>query len=701
MTLCFVSALAWVAGAASPPVETSTQTEVITVRGQSFEEERTPSRTRIELGGPDARPADDAADALRGVNGVSAGRFGGHGLEPVIRGQQQNRLTVVSDGTAYMAGCMNRMDPPTAYTAIETYDGVEVTRGYHSVLDGAGASGGTVRFERAPPQFHGDRFYAGELGLGGDTNGVSGSLHGRVAVGEPDRFVQVFGALREAGRYDDGAGAEVRSAYRDHDLGLRAAYALDRAWRVVVSGERRGIDDAEYAGAPMDAPSSVAWSGSLGVERAASAGWLRRLEGRVFFSRVDHRMDNFSLRDNPVGPPNPDAGDPPHRSVDSTSWVVGGRLGGTMALGELELATVFDAQSNLRDATRYQGLGPDALDSVQSIMWPDVAVSQLGLGVEAGAMLTETTRLVVGGRYDRVLASYGRADEVSDLGGTSPNQLFDRYYGVRAQNANEDNFGGIVRVEQELGAGFSGSLEGSRSVRTADATERGIAAHGGSDPGRSWIGNPAIAPEQHHEVELGLSFEEPRFEIHLSGWADFVIDYIQRDQARGQEGIRRADGADIYRNVDARLLGSELEARWRPLSALQVEGALAYVHGDDLTDDRPLPNIPPLEGQLGLSWQVERWRVGARGRFAARQDRVDDDPSVGTGLDAGPTDAYAIADLFGSVWILPELRLDGGVTNLLDARYAHHLSRSTAFDPTVVRVNEPGRSFYLRVRGEL
>ena len=59
-------------------------------------------------------PAADAGEWLRRLNGVEGIRMGGHGLDPVIRGQQGNALNVLIDGGYVFGGCPNRMDPPTA-----------------------------------------------------------------------------------------------------------------------------------------------------------------------------------------------------------------------------------------------------------------------------------------------------------------------------------------------------------------------------------------------------------------------------------------------------------------------------------------------------------------------------------------------------------------------------------------------------------
>jgi iron complex outermembrane receptor protein len=84
-------------------------------------------------------------------------------------------------------------------------------------------------------------------------------------------------------------------------------------------------------------------------------------------------------------------------------------------------------------------------------------------------------------------------------------------------------------------------------------------------------------------------------------------------------------------------------------------------------------------------------------RWAARQSRVDDDPLTGSGLDAGETPGWAVLDIVASWRIGAGFRLLGGVENAIDRTYAEHLNRDDFFDPIRLQINEPGRSFWLRM----
>ena len=83
----------------------------------------------------------DAAEALLEVPGVSASRMSQHGLDILVRGQSATQLNVLLDGGYVHGGCPNRMDPPTSFAFLPSYDRVVVQKGVQSVLYGLGGVG--------------------------------------------------------------------------------------------------------------------------------------------------------------------------------------------------------------------------------------------------------------------------------------------------------------------------------------------------------------------------------------------------------------------------------------------------------------------------------------------------------------------------------------------------------------------------------
>ena len=624
--------------------------------------------------------ARETADLLRDIPGVSGSRMGGHGTDPVIRGLGQTRLNVLLDGAYVHGGCPNRMDPPTAYAPATGYERITVIKGVRTLEYGGGGPGGTILLERVTPRFVTDEQWRASADAGYRSNGDGWDVAADLAAGSPTGFARIIASHSEADNYDDGGGNEVRSAYEDNTGALLLGYTPNEDTRIELSAERQQLRDVLFAGAGMDSPKSDNDTYRLKFE-TADLGVLASLRGELYRSEVDHVMDNYSLRE----PPSPMM----LMRAPSSSDTTGGRLVTEMdsAIGRWKLG--IDFQDNDRDAIRIN----DFNGALNSVLWPGVSIDQTGLFAELSHDLNESDRLITGLRYDRVTADAGKADQVPDMPKLSPNALYALYYdGAQAEKRTEDNWGGLLRWEHDLASGLGIAYAGlSRSVRTADATERYIASNA-MMPSDRWVGNPHIDPEKHHQIEAGVQLAQGLWDLEATAFYTDVSDYILRDRYH-----QPANNATIYRNVDATLIGGEVTAGYQWSDRWRTALGVAYVWARNDTDDSPIAQIPPLEGIASLEYSADRWEAGARLRFAAKQTRVDDDPLTGSGLDSGETAGWAVADLYGRYRINDRFSLDAGIDNLFDKEYAQHLNRASAFDPEQVQVNEPGISAWIKL----
>jgi iron complex outermembrane receptor protein len=628
----------------------------------------------------------DTGEWLRSLPGVAGSRLGGHGIDPVIRGQSDTRLNILLDGAYVHGGCPNRMDPPTSYAPLASYDRVTVLRGSQTVRYGGGGSGGTVLLERYTERFTGGESYRADASAGYGSNGERRDYYADVASGNEAGFVRALAGHAKSNSYEDGNNDKVRSAYEEKGGALMFGMTPDADTRVEASIESIRGDDFLYAGR-MDAPKSDDDVYRLKLSRQGMQGFISQVEAELYHSDVDHVMDNFSLRPLPAMMMK--------MKVPSSSNTSGGRISIDHLTAGGSLWTVgVDVQNNSREAIRYAG---PALDTVNSLLWPQVDTDQAGLFVEAGFELSPRRRLNAGIRYDRVEASAGDAEETLSGMLLGPDQLYTLYYAATADDVTENNVGGFVRVEQDLRSAPVTLFAGfSRSVRTADATERFIAANNPMDPTLRWVGNPRLDPERHHQLELGLNAAPGAWTVRTSLYLDEVSDYILRDTARGQDGIAQSDLATIYRNIDARFYGGELELARNWGAHWSSRFSLARVYGRNTDDNAALAQIPAHQYSAALDYRRAGWMLGGRLHGAARQDRVDSNPASGSGLDAGETGGWTVLDVYAEVQVGNALTLRAGVDNLFDKAYADHINRANAFDPVQVQVNEPGRSLWLK-----
>ncbi len=626
----------------------------------------------------------DGGDYLSSVVGVSGSRMGGHGIDPVIHGQQQTQLNVINDGAYILGGCPNRMDPPTAYAAPDAYDSISIEKGYQSVQHGSGGSGGTILFERKPLPFESDEFgYMGKVSGGFQSNGHAHDTGIDVGAGNKELQLRGLWSHFSMGNYEDGDGVEVRSAATSESYALLPVWMPTPDTTIKGSVELTRMDDVLYAGAGMDAPYSNGLTHRISLEHRVHGDVVKGFAVKTYRSGVDHMMDNFSLRAN--------AG--MKMKTGSTSDTFGGTLSGDLDVSGVPLTLGIDLQNNDKDAKRYSGMAA-ASDATtpQSYMWPDVRIRQTGLFAEADPELTDSLRLRVGGRYDMVKASADGANQV--FGAVSANTLYFNHYGVRAEDKTEHNLGGLLRLEYDVASNAMIFAGLSRSVRTAEATERYMAANNGVAANR-WVGNPNLDPEKHHQIDVGVSLDGGAWKNTMSGYYDRVSDYIFRDLARGQSSVVATSGETIYRNINATLMGFEYETSYQLTPNWGLGAAFAYTYGQNRSDDDALSQIPPLEGKISVDYARDIWSFGSAFNFAMKQTRVDDGTAQ---RDVRETAGYGTLDLYAKADLKP-FDVSVGVYNLFDKKYASHLNRSNAVDPTEIQVNEPGRSVGIRISG--
>lgn len=621
----------------------------------------------------------DGGDFLKQLNGVSGSRFGGRGIEPIIRGQSQTQLNVLLDGAYVHGGCPNRMDPPASWAALETYEKVTVEKGVQTLQHGSGGSGGTVLFERDTRSIiDPEDGWSGKASATTMSNGVKHDVSADVTKAGQQGYVRVFTQDRDADNYADGDGQEVRSSYQHKQAGivLGATPTPERLFE--YSYENNDFSDALYPGAAMDSPEE---SGSIQRLKYQDKldGKVNSVDAEVYLSEVDHLMDNYSLR--------PQTGT--KMAVPTTSDTTGGKLALKSTVGNTSVTYGLNVQNRERDAVNKN---ISAGGVVTGLMWPGLTTDQTGIFAEAETPVGTADKLKYGLRVDQVNAAASKAAIAA--GGRTANQNYTAIYGYGASDKEETNVGGLLRYEKSLNPDTTAFAGVSHTVRTADETERFINKWGMTGADR-WVGNPNIKPEKHKQLDLGIS--QQRGKVRWTGtiFADQVDDFILRDKLT----TGASAGAQIYRNVDAELVGAELGAETKLTDKLRLSGDLAYVKRTNTTDDRPIAQTPPLNGKLQLDYNGTKWGGGARARFAAGQDRID---TVMVGAtEVGESAGYSTLDAYGRYNINKSTKVRFGVDNLLDKTYAEHVSRRNLdLGGTIERVNEAGRSAWLKLETE-
>ncbi|CDF82427.1 TonB-dependent outermembrane copper receptor OprC [Pseudomonas knackmussii B13] len=625
-------------------------------------------------------PASDGTDYLKTIPGFSAIRNGGTNGDPVLRGMFGSRLNLRTNGGLMIGACPFRMDAPSSYIAPETFDKLTVVKGPETVIWGPGASAGTVRFDREPEHF-------GELGsrLNGSVLAGSNGRFDKVidgAVGGPQGYLRVVGNQAQADDYKDGNGDTVPSRWDKWNGDVAAGWTPDADTLVELTAGK-GNGKARYAGRGMDGSQFKRESLGLRFEKRNISEVFQKLEAQVYYNYADHIMDNFRLRT-----PDPSSMMPMPMASEVDRRTVGGRVAATLDWSDYQLVTGVDAlRSEHRERNSSFDMMSDTFTDTDAFPWTkDAVMHDYGAFAELTWYAAERSRVIGGARLDRADAKDYR-QTLGSMSMSMPNPT--------AGDTRSDTLpSAFARYEHDLADSPTTLYAGLGYVeRFPDYWELFSPSNG---PSGSVNAFDAIKPEKTTQLDIGAQYDDGKLQAWVSAYAGVVHDFILFDYDTDMMGMSSTQA----RNINARIMGGELGASYRLDSNWKTDTTLAYAWGKNTTDGRALPQMPPLEARLGLTYERDLWSVGGLWRLVAAQNRVAIGEGNVVGQDFDKTGGFGVFSLNGAYKLSKNFKVSTGIDNLFDKAYAEHLNLAgdAGFGfPGDKAINEPGRTYWTKV----
>jgi outer membrane receptor protein involved in Fe transport len=212
------------------------------------------------------------------------------------------------------------------------------------------------------------------------------------------------------------------------------------------------------------------------------------------------------------------------------------------------------------------------------------------------------------------------------------------------------------------------------------------------------LGNTELEPESGYSGNLGIRVWKQKFNLQADVFANRILNMIVETPGQfiytintgASEGTIDTLPALVNTNVSkAFLYGFDFGFQYNFYSDFVLTGTGAYVRGRDTEAGANLPQIPPLNGRLGIRYTHNR--IGSAELIlagAAGQDKIAEGEKE--------TGGYTRLDLALNSQSInirnTNLQIFAGIENITNRSYTSHLSTNRGNISV-----EPGRNVYVRL----
>ena len=606
------------------------------------------------------------------------------------RGLFGPRLNLRIDGHSFASGCPNLMDPALHYAPTSLVSAVRIDRGISPVSEGPGIGGGVdAVFKKTNYSNSSEASLGYDLTIGERSVNDSVSTGGIIGASTDTWRANLLGAYEEGGdtEYKDGTigGSEFQRSIYGLATGLRTdlgEFSLDwRRHNTGFSGNPPFGMDIRFVDTDVLKAGYKKAFGNVLVEASAS------------YTDAAHGMNTFDLR-------------PSMMQREAFAYAITRKadiaatfpaFGGSLQIG----ADTAEEDHNIHV------VDPGNLDNfVYSL--PDIVIDRTGAFAEwMGAL----------GAFNAELGL--RVDDYDGTGGTATfgadasmgQKMLAASYNASDRSTDATTLDVAARLWRPITDDLTWRVTLAQKSRAPFYLEWFQWLPSGSSAGLAdgnvYLGDQSLDPEVALIAETGFDYVTETAYIRPTVYIRQINDFIQGtpfDDTPGvadsmEEMMASMHGSSSallrFTNVEARLIGFDLDAGMDLPGPLRADAVFSYVRGERRDIDDDLYRIAPPSLTAGLTWEAQDWSATLETRAVAEQDKV----SV-TNLEA-ETPGYVTLSLYGDWQVTEGVRLSAGVENLFDRVTRDHLSgynRNAWSDVAVgTRLPGAGRGAFLRL----
>lgn len=643
---------------------------------------------------PDTAPLQGADITYLTARTPGGSRIGNGELSGQMqyRGLFGERLNLRVDGQSFASGGPNLMDPVFHYAPAPLVSSVVIDRGVSPVSKGPGLGGGADAVFKRVDYTDGSPAELGyDIVIGGRSVNESVSTGGIIGAATDRWRLNFLGAYEEGGDTRFGDGTIGGTAFERAVYGLSAGIQTETG-EFSLDLRRQNTDPTGNPQFPMDIQYFNTDFARIGYTHRVGGA---QIKAGLNFSDVAHLMDNFSLRPAPAAMQQratfADA-----KTIGADITAIFDSFGGVMSLG-------VDGQEAQHDIT----ITNPNNEAFSVTPFPDVRMTRMG-GFGQWDGVRRGLNMQLGLRLDQHDYSAGEASLGVALP-TGPRGLA-AAFNAADRSGQDTTLDGVLRLWTAPQAGVSWRATLAHKQQLPGYIQRygwlPINASGGLADGNIYVGDLTLGKETAWIAEAGFDYISERAYLRPTAYIRSIEDFIQGTPFDDSVGVINSPVEMIaamngdptplrWTNVDANIIGFDLDAGYDFEGPLRIDGVVNYVRGKrrDINDN--LYRISPPNMTVGLTYEASNWSATLEGRAVAEQTRISVTNSEAT------TAGYALLRLYGDWQVRNSVKLSAGVENLFDEVYQDHLSgynRNGFGDvPIGERIAGAGRGVFLRL----
>lgn len=622
----------------------------------------------------DSKSFYTVADALQLEPGISLQRDGIWATSISLRGLTKHNLVTLVDGnrietSSNLAAALSLVD-------LNDIERIEVMKGSVSSLYGSGATGGVVNILTKDGTYRDNFTFDGRINSSYNSvnKGSSGNI--QLNAGAANWFAKFNSTLRYADDTETPEGKLDNSQFRDNYFSVDVGIRPFENHEIKFTAQRFNATDVGIPGGePFPGQSTATYKDadremySLTYSVNSPIPSLSNVAVKYFYQKI---YRNVEIIPNPNAIVNPYATHKIHGAQLQTNWVINQNN---------FLIAGIDFWQREYDGKRERTIIPQKRKFIEEPL-PNSRYLSIGLFAQDEMKLSESFKLTLGGRIDQINVSNEKSYipiAVVNSESNEPVLNFERNLIWNKENADDFSWSTNLAALYNIIETVDLTLNAARSFRSPTLEERYQFIELG---GATYYGDPNLKPEQGWFFDAGIRYWGKRISarsnVFINLFNDLVIDEHVNDTVYVKNNVGQA-----------RLYGFEISAEYNIAGNFVMFGNVSYVRGKDTDSNQDLPQIPPLNGLIGLrSKFADIINITASASFAADQKNA--------GEGERTTGGYATYDLFVSSepvsFGVGSVTLHAGVENMFDRSYRNHLSTYRGITQL-----EPGRNFFVKV----